>query len=210
MTDLSGATPAAAAARRGVEELLHYTTQRGLHGMIASSAVVSRARLETDEYLSHIREPVWPRKDTAWIDHISLSVTSINDDLFFRSRNHFPSLWWGIVSIEPSIIDDHDVVFTTTNNIYPSVQRGRGLERFEAMFADPVVGRYGVVKTRAGLPESQPTDRAAEVLYPGALSTDRVRAVYVLKPEHKHTVLAWCEALDHADLRVEIRPEVFA
>ncbi len=210
MNDGCAPTPADAAKRRGVEELLHYTTQRGVHGMIASMALLSRARLDTDEYLEHIREPVWPRKDTAWIDHISLSVSSINDDLFFRSRNHFPELWWAILSIAPGIVDDPDVVFATTNNIYPGVRRGRGVSGFEAMFTDPVIGRYGVVKTRGGLPESQPTDRAAEILYPGSIPIDLVQAVYVLKAEHEHTVLAWCEALDHDDLDVEIRPDVFA
>lgn len=178
--------------------------------MIASHAVLSRARLDKDEYLEHIREAIWPRRDTDWIDYISLSVSSINDDLFFRSRNHYPQLWWAVLSISPKIVDDPDVFFTTTNNIYPSVRRGDGVSGFEAMFADPVIGRFGVVKTRAGLPASQPTDRAAEVLYPKAIPTEHVHAVYVLKSEQKHTVLAWCEALNHGDLCVEIRPDVFA
>jgi hypothetical protein len=202
-------TPVEAADRRGVSELVHYTTQRGMHGTIASRALLSRARLEKDEYLEHIREPVWPRKDPAWVDHISLSVSSINDELFRQSRAHYLHLWWAVISIDPVILDDADVVFTTTNNIFPKVRRTMGVEGFEAMFDDPVYGKYSAVHTRAGLRDCQPTDRAAEVLYPARISTDRVQAVYVLDAEHKRTVLAWCEALDHSDLHVDVRTDLF-
>jgi hypothetical protein len=210
MTEATQTTPAADAARIGVTELVHYTTQKGVHGTIASKAILSRARLDKDEYLEHIREPVWPRKDPTWVDHISLSVTSIDDDLFFRSRRHYPHLWWAVMSVSPTILDDDGVVFTTTNNIYPAVRRGQGIRGFRATFADQVVGRYGRIHTRAGLSASQPTDRAAEVLYPARIPTEHLQAVYVTEPDHKYTVLAWCEALDHPDIPVEIRPDVFA
>jgi hypothetical protein len=204
------ATPAEAARRRGVARLVHYTTQKGIHGTIASKAIQSRARLDNEEYLAHIREPVWPRKDPSWVDHISLSVTSINDELFRQSQRHYSHLWWGVLAVDPAILDDADVVFTTTNNIFPKVRRANGVLGFEAMFADPVYGKYSSVHTRAGLPCNQPTDRAAEVLFPQRIATDHVQAVYVLDAEHKRTVLAWCEALDHPDLCVEIRPDILA
>jgi ssDNA thymidine ADP-ribosyltransferase, DarT len=202
-------TPSEAAARRGVRELVHYTTQKGIHGTIASKALLSRAQLDQEEYLAHIREPVWPRKDPAWIDHISLSVTTINDDLFRRSRSHFPYLWWAVIAVSPAVLDDAGIVFTTTNNIYPAVQRGEGSDGFEAMFADEVVGRHGVVQTRAGLPDAQPTDRAAEVLYPQRIETGRIQAIYVMEPDHRPTILGWCTALDHLDIPVEVRPDAF-
>lgn len=201
--------PSEAAARRGVSQLVHYTTQKGIEGTIASKALVSRAGLEKEEVLALIREPVWDRRDAPWIDHISLSVTSINDDLFRRSRNHFPHLWWAVIAVSPAVLDDDGVVFTTTNNIYPSVMRGTGASGFEAMFADEVVGRYGVVHTRAGLPEAQPTDRFAEVLYPKRIETSHIEAIYVMEPGHKNMILAWCAALDHPDIAVEVRPDAF-
>jgi hypothetical protein len=193
-----------------VQQLLHYTTQKGIHGTIASKALLSRAQLDQEEYLALIREPVWPRRDAPWIDHISLSVSTINDDLFWRSRSHFPHLWWAVIAVSPAVLDDAGVVFTTTNNIYPSVRRGEGADGFEAMFADEVVGRYGVVHTRAGLPDAQPTDRAAEVLYPQRIETDHIQAIYVMEAGHKHMILGWCAALDHQDIPVEVRPDVFA
>jgi hypothetical protein len=202
-------TPSEAATRRGVRELVHYTTQKGIHGTIASKALLSRAQLDQEEYLAHIREPVWPRKDPEWIDHISLSVTTINDDLFWRSRSHFPHLWWAVIAVSLAVLDDAGVVFTTTNNIYPAVRRGEGSDGFEAMFADEVVGRYGIVHTRAGLPDAQPTDRAAEVLYPQRIETGRIQAIYVMEPDHRNMTLGWCAAHDHQDIPVEVRPDAF-
>lgn len=202
-------TPSEAATRRGVTQLLHYTTQKGVHGTIASAAILSRAQLDKDEYLEHIRKGVWPRRDHRWIDHISLSVTSINELLFRQSRANHPMMWWAVFSVWPSILNDDNVWFTTTNNIFPAVRRGQDLTGFGAMFADPVEGRYGKMHTRAGLPCSQPTDRAAEVLYPQRISTDRVQRVYVSEADHRHLVLAWCEALGHRDLDVEISPNIF-
>ncbi len=210
MSETAPASLGEAARRRGVRELVHYTTQKGIHGTIAAKAILSRAQLDKDEYLKHIREPVWPRKDPSWVDHISLSVTSINDDLFFRSHGHFQHLWWTVLSISTAILEGEGVVFTTTNNIFPKVRRGEGVPGFEAMFSDPVYGKHSSVHTRAGVPDCQPTDRAAEVLYPQRISTENVQTVYVLDAEHKRTVLAWCEALDHPELCVEIRPDVFS
>jgi hypothetical protein len=202
-------SPSSAAARRGVPSLLHYTTQKGIHGTIASKALLSRAQLDQEEYLALIREPVWPRRDAPWIDHISLSISTINDLLFRQSRAHFRDLWWAVIAVSPAVLDDAGVAFTTTNNIFPSVRRGEGLDGFEAMFAETVVGRNGVVQTRAGLPDAQPTDRAAEVLYPQRIETSRIQAIYVMEPDHKNLILGWCAALDHDDIPVEVRPDAF-
>jgi len=122
-------TPAEAATRRGVMQLLHYTTQKGVHGTIASAAILSRAQLDKDEYLEHIRKGVWPRRDHRWIDHISLSVTSINELLFRQSRANHPTMWWAVFSVLPSILNDANVWFTTTNNIFPALRRGQGLRK---------------------------------------------------------------------------------
>ena len=202
-------TPLQAARSRGVDQLLHYTTQKGVHGTIASHAILSRAQLDDEDYLVHIREPVWPRKDPRWINHISLSVTTINDLLFSQSRYHYPHLWWAVFAIDPAILDDEGVVFTTTNNIFPAVNRAPGVDGFESMFAKEVEGRWGAISTRAGVGDAQPTDRAAEVLYPARIGSGHIQAVYVLEPDHRNLILAWCEALGHPDLAVEVRPNVF-
>ncbi|HEU0127959.1 MAG TPA: hypothetical protein VFQ48_05060 [Pseudonocardiaceae bacterium] len=41
-------------AGRGITEVLHFTTHRGLLGIFAKEAVLSRERLEADKYIEHI------------------------------------------------------------------------------------------------------------------------------------------------------------
>jgi hypothetical protein len=198
------------AADRGIEEILHYTTEKGIYGAIVKQAVLSRRQLEGDPDLEFIFQAVWPVKAPAWADHISLSISRINLDLYDRSRRHYPDLWWGVLAFETTILDHDNVHFTTTNNIYPACERGQGEAGFEAIFADNVRGRYDFVHTRHGLQDEQPTDRAAEVLYPRQLQLEHLARIYVPGAEHRRIVHAWCDALGRDALPVEVRPDVFA
>lgn len=142
-------TPADRARERGITEILHYTSQRGVMGAVRKGAVLSREQVENDEDLAFIYEGIWPRKDPEWVDHISLSVSRINLDLFDRSRKRFPDYWWAIMSFGVEILDHDGVVFTTTNNIYPPCERGEDLEGFEAMFGSPIEWGLLRLQTRA-------------------------------------------------------------
>lgn len=199
-----------AAGRRGIDEVLHYTSERGAYGAIIKGAVLSRKRLEEDPEVEFIFHPVWPVKAPQWVDHVSLSLSRINAVLFEQSRSHYRELWWGVLSFETSILDHEDVWFTTTNNIYPAVRRAQGADGLEAMFAAEVRGRYDARHTRDGLEVHQPTDRAAEVLYPGVLSLDHLACVYVPGAEQRRIVRAWCDALGKPYPSIEVRVEVFA
>ena len=203
-------TPSEAAAARGIEEILHYTTQRGIYGAVVKDAVLSRRQLELDDELEFIFQAVWPVKAPQWADHISLSISRINLDLFERSKRHYPEVWWGVLSFATEILDHDNVFFTTTNNIYPACSRGIGRDGFEAMFAPRVLGRYNAEHTREGLTPSQPTDRAAEVLYPTRLSLQYLRRIYVRDAEHRRLVHAWCDALGKSELPADVRDDVFA
>ena len=119
-------TPSEAAAARGIEEILHYTTQRGIYGAVVKDAVLSRRQLELDDELEFIFQAVWPVKAPQWADHISLSISRINLDLFERSKRHYPEVWWGVLSFATEILDHDNVFFMTTNNIYPACSRGIG------------------------------------------------------------------------------------
>lgn len=203
-------TPAEAAARRGVSEIVHFTTEKGLLGSIRKDSLLSRRRVQDDPDLAFILQRVWPRRDHSWIDYISLSVNTINLDLYRAAQNHLPDLWWTVLAFDPAILDHDDVWFATTNNIYPSCRRAQSLVGFEALYADEVRGRYSERRVRDGLDGAQPTDRAAEVLYPRELALDHLVAVYVPSDEHRQHVLAWCDALGRAEPRVEVRQDVFA
>lgn len=202
-------TTAEAAARRGVREIVHFTTEKGLLGSIRKGALLSRTRVQDDADLAFIFQRVWPRRDHAWTDHISLSVNVINLDLYRRAQAHLPDLWWTVLAFEPEILDHEGVWFATTNNIYPTCMRERGLAGFESLYAQEVLGRYSSRLTREGLDEAQPTDRAAEVLYPEELSLEHLAAVYVPSDEHRQHVLAWCDALDSVEPTVVVSQDAF-
>ena len=69
-----------AAERRGINQVVHFTTVRGAVGILAAKAVKSRTRLREDRYLEHVYKPnAQLRKDEAWLDYVNLSIERIND-----------------------------------------------------------------------------------------------------------------------------------
>lgn len=56
-------------AERGIESILHFTTNRGSLGLFASRALKSRQRLNADQQLKHIFQPNarYRDKDRAWL-----------------------------------------------------------------------------------------------------------------------------------------------
>lgn len=197
--------------RRGIEEVLHFTTNLGLLGVLGSGLVMSRARLPKDRYLEHVYKPNSTRKDLAWLDFVNLSITDINEWMFDRSQSWHASedLWWACLSFNPTILAEPGVVFTTTNNIYPSVRRSYGAAGLEALFAARVVGRYQTVHERESKTDAQPTDRQAEVLFPRQIAAGWLHAVYVRKPEHLDDIEGIFACFPTAEVPVFVRPEIF-
>lgn len=205
---------AAAARDRGITEILHYTTSRGVLGILASGALKSRKRLPKDKYLEHIWAPVCAvRYDPEWLDYANLSISDINSALFTIASGtwHAGEYWWGVLSFDPEILDHEGVYFATTNNRYPSATRGAGLEGFEALFAERVAwGHYGSIRNRSSSqPPRQPTDPQAEVLYPAELSTTHLQRIYVSDVTSRATIRAQCEAVGHRELIVEVSASAF-
>ena len=201
----------AAAIDRDLTDIVHFTTTKGALGVLASGAVKSRERLPETKYLEHVYRPnATFRKDAAWLDHVNLSISRINDWMFGSSVGWHSDeeVSWVVLTFDPEILGHPGVVFATTNNIYPSCRRAEGLDGFNSLFADTVVGRYSAVHDRAGKPDHWPTDRQAEVLYPGELSCRHLRRIDVQLAE---TTDVLAGILDGLDLEVPIRlaPEVF-
>lgn len=206
-------TPPQLARDRGVREILHYTSQKGVMGSIIVDALLSRKQVEETPAVEFIFEGVWDRyRDPRWVDHISLSVSQINLDLFERSRRRHPDWWWAVMSFDPTLLADNDVWFTTTNNIFPSCRRNPGLAGFEAIFAERVEGRFQRIydRTELALAPNLPTDLAAEVLYPQRIALDRLQRLYLPGEQHRRTVNAWCEVYGRDELPVEIGAGVFS
>lgn len=216
MSHTHAVSPSDLARSRGVTEILHFTTSRGLVGILNSNGVVCRDRLDSDQTLEAIRLPnaASRSKDAAWTGYVNLSVSRVNVSMLGYSKNwhRIDGVWWAIVAFDVSIVDDPGVTFTTTNNTYPVVQRAVGVAGFEAMFADRVPwGYYGSVAIRtASTPASYTTCPQAEVLYPDVVTLDRATNVYVPEPDYLDDVAGMMSAFPNAQgLQVTCAPAVF-
>jgi hypothetical protein len=205
----------------GITEVLHFTTNTGLLGILASRGIMSRKRLPESEYLEHVYQPnVRVRKDPEWLDHVSLSISRINAEFFGHSSrwHEHDGVWWCVVSVDPVILTHPGVFFATTNNMYTGVSRASGPEGLKALFA-PRVHRWAGndVDRRPGLSTTCTTCPQAEVLYPRFVPSDYFRCVYVATGEHADIVGSQSEILlapdadapTSSELPIHIRPDVF-
>ena len=200
-----------AAEKRGITQVVHFTTVRGAVGVLAAKALKSRARVAEDEYLERVYQPnANSRRDQVWLDYVNLSIERINEWMFQTStRWHADeNSSWVVLSFQPRILAHPGIVFTTTNNIYPSCERAEGLSGFNGMFAGTVHGYYGQERNREGKLDAWPTDRQAEVLYLGAVSCAHLQRIDVRLEQSLETIDG---AMGVLDARVPIRhaPEVF-
>jgi hypothetical protein len=199
---------------RGITEVLHFTTNKGLVGILYSGVVKPRARLPEEKTLEHIYTPNAAfRKDVAWLNHVNLSIGRINSQFFEVSAGRWhrdKDIWWCILSFDPIILTHDGVCFTTTNNIYPATRRGRGEVGLKALFEQVVYARYGArIDRPSNLELSFPTCEQAEVLYPGDLSTRFLRKVYVARHEDHDDVCGQLAALGLPPLDTVVEPKVF-
>lgn len=175
--------------KRKIKEILHFTTNRGITGILASNALKARKLLPEEKYLEYVYQyncPFRPR-DQAWWGYVNLSITSVNRRLFGISAGKWHAHedgWWCILSFDPKICTHKGVYFTTTNNMYSGVIRKKGPLGLEALFAPSIAQWQGKAISRpSSLPENQPTCEQAEVLYPKEVSLEYLLQVYVANNE---------------------------
>jgi len=200
---------------RGISEILHFTTNKGLLGILDGKALKPRSRLDKDERLEYIFQPNAANRtrDVAWLDHVNLSISRPNTEFFSISSgawHRYKDLWWCVLSFDPQILTHPGVWFTTSNNIWGGCARAKGCEGLDAMFADVVYGRYSAaIRRPASLPANCPTSEQAEVLYPGDLSTDFLRKIYIAEQEVEDEVLGQMGAVNHQVVPIEVNPDMF-
>ncbi len=172
---------AAFRARKGIVEIVHFTTNKGLLGAYLTGALLPRAMLPEHDLLEFILEyNAAKRTDNDWFEHNSMSVNEINDRFWYIQKKKHAGIWWCIMSFDPKIIEHNGVWFATTNNAYPGVTRAEGLEGLEALYGDAIAHGWKWPKhTRKGVSECDPTCRQAEILYPGPLPLRYLRKIYV-------------------------------
>lgn len=201
---------------RGIKEILHFTTNVGLTGILASKAVKPRKSLPKDKYLEYIYlyNCEDRSRDAAWHGYVNLSITKVNWRLFSISMFKWHSNidgWWCILSFDPIILTHQGVFFTTTNNIYTGVKRKTGAEGLEQLFAEKVVRWEGAVVTRMqSTPANQPTCEQAEVLYPGELSLDYIKAIYTKDDHSAYSAESLLDTFNEIpNVNCNVRPDLF-
>lgn len=199
--------------RRGISEVLHFTTNLGLAGVLATHALKCKNQLRADQYLAHIVKINTQKEfDPEWNDHVHLSISRINAWLYGISSGAWhPDLRWRILSFDPIILTHSGVHFVTTNNAYRwHLSRGQSPEDLEALFADEVAGRYGVTQKRGmKMPPQYTTCEQAELLYPGSVSTDFLRLIYVKTPDDQAEVSGQLYATGLRRIEVVVEPDKF-
>lgn len=212
---------AQAIERHNITEVLHFTTNLGLLGMLATGGILSRERLPEEKYLERVYKPnAKVRRDGQWIDYVNLSITHINTEFFDHSErwHEHEDVWWCIVSLDPIILTHNGVLFATTNNMYSGCRREPAEAGLEKLFAEKITRWTGNVQDRKpDLDDAATTCHQAEVLYPKCVPGEYFRRVYVATPAHADIVGSQSEILlpMHAGpagpskLPIFVRPEVF-
>ena len=200
-------------ASRGITDILHFTTNSNLTGILASGAVKSRAQLPREYLLEYVYKPnAHHRRDSAWTAYVNLSITRINPRFFAKSSawHAHEDLWWCILVFSSEILTHSGVSFATTNNMYDGVLREKGAIGLERLFA-PQVCQYQDrwVYRNAECPANRPTCDQAEVLYPKELLMKFIQAVYVVNELHADIAAAQCATFGYQGLKVIRTPEAF-
>jgi len=206
---------------RDITEVLHFTTNRGLVGILATRHLRSRRRLPEDEYLQHILHPnaiVRPEdkpyfdKSKDWLDYVNLSISEINSSFFGFSGTwtHNQGRWWAILAFDPVILTHDGVFFATTNNAYEHCNRKDGLKGLLQLFA-PTVWRKGQWRAVRGNRQPRlPTCEQAEALYPGEVSTEFLRRIYVRNGEDADRAGGFLRDFPHPGVEVLVDERKFA
>jgi hypothetical protein len=209
-----------AIAAREIVEVLHFTTNRGIVGTLASRALLSRHRLPQEKYLEHVlhvnaairmEAAAFFDKSQNWLDYVNLSISEINRRYFLVSNrwHQDKNVWWGILAFDPQIMTHEGVVFATTNNSYDLCIRKGGIDGFEGLFAQTIRRKVGWSVSRGRRTARLPTCEQAEVLYPAGVPTNFLRRIYVQKEEHHDQATGWLREFGVANVEVVLSPEKF-
>lgn len=197
---------------REITDVLHFTTNKGLVGILGSGLVLSRAQLPSTKYVEHVYQPnAKVRTDGPWLGHVNLSITRLNWEFFAHSRrwHRNEDVWWCALVFTPDVMYGENVYFATTNNIYPACKRARGAAGLEALFANPVVAAYDRPLPRPdNYPDNWTTCHQAEVLVPKSVPTTSLQRIIVATDRHHDIASSQCEIL-LGDIPIEVNPAAF-
>jgi hypothetical protein len=129
---------------RGITTLVHFTTNIGLLGILSTQNLLPRSHLANEQTLEFILKYNAPyRSDPKWLRYVNLSISRLNHIFFEQSGSWHTNdgVFWVVIEVDATVLAHEGVHFTTTNNIYPSCQRGTGPLSLEKLFSSQVAGR---------------------------------------------------------------------
>lgn len=205
---------------RKIRSALHFTTNRGLVGTLAVGCLLSRYRLKDEHYLEHVLHVNSAQRPEAaadfdksenWLDYVNLSISEINTRFLTVSKrwHNNSNVWWCILDFDSNIMTHDHVFFATTNNSYTLCQRNEGSHGLEALFVDNIQRKERWSVWRESRSPHLPTCEQAEILYPGAVSTEYLRRIYVEEDDHHDMAGGWLQEFDLKGVNVIVSPQKF-
>lgn len=190
-------------AQRGITELVHFTSNHGLVGILTQGSILSRRALPKEDHLAYISAPTSATRMEAashfdkkedWLDYINLSISEINRRYFKFASERWHVIgdrWWVLLSFNTSLLQDDGVYFSTTNNVYENTIRAKGVKGLDALFAESIARKPGWTVRRLGRASRLTTCEQAEVLYPNPLPLSFLERIYVADEDRSDVVEGW-------------------
>lgn len=204
---------------RKIESIVHFTTNHGSLGVLASKSLKARSHLSNDAQLAYIFQinATDRRRDAAWHNYVNLSISKINANFFQVSSGSWhkeKDFWWCILAFDPVILSHTGVMFATTNNMYSGVLRQQGAHGLEALFAPKITQwnsyrNTSIVTRSTSLNPWETTCSQSEVLYPVEVSTEFLQTIYVPNENCECELAGQIAAVAHRPIKIEVRPDLF-
>ncbi|RZF09664.1 DarT ssDNA thymidine ADP-ribosyltransferase family protein [Streptomyces albidoflavus] len=199
---------------RKITEVVHFTTNRGLLGILVQRLCKARALLAKDEYLESIYHENTKRRreDPKYWSYVNLSISEPNHRFLRISSEDWwanEDLFWAVLSFDPVIMTHPGVLFAPGNMGYEGITPVEGLPGAEALFADRVPKGFKKTMPRWVRAPHLPTNPQAEVLYPQAVSTRHLQRICVLTDEDAAKAEAIVSVSGHDEVDIIVDPVTF-
>ncbi|MGA4849481.1 DarT ssDNA thymidine ADP-ribosyltransferase family protein [Streptomyces sp. G5(2025)] len=199
---------------RKITEVVHFTTNLGLLGILVEQLCKARALLAKDKYLESIyhQNTKFRREEPKYWSYVNLSISEPNHGFLRISSERWwadEDLFWAVLSFAPAIMTHPGVLFAPSNMGYDGVMPVEGGHGAEALFADRVPYGYNKTVERCGKEPHLPTNPQAEVLYPRAVSTRYLQRIYVVTEEDAAKAHGIVSASGHDEVDIIVDPATF-
>ncbi|MFI8944333.1 DarT ssDNA thymidine ADP-ribosyltransferase family protein [Streptomyces syringium] len=199
---------------RKITEVVHFTTNRGLLGILLQRFCQARALLAQDQYLESIyhQNTKIRREAPQYWSYVNLSISEPNHRFLRISSEDWwanEDLFWAVLSFDPVIMTHAGVLFAPGNMGYDGITPVEGLPGAEALFADRVPKGFNKTMPRWDRAPHLPTNPQAEVLYPEAVSTRHLQRIYVLTHEDAAKAEAIVSVSEHDEVDIIVDPVTF-